>query len=125
MTKASCPCGQCSGYGNNRRGIKSGLNTANEYPGLHRSLIWILKALNFYLKNEFKYKGLEVAYIESGYRCINDNKKKGRTTVNHMGLALDIHINKNGKRTKAIEDIEFIRKKIMTIKMRASEERAS
>lgn len=29
-----------------------------------------------------------------------------------MGLALDIHINKNGKRTKAIEDIEFIRKKL-------------
>ena len=125
MAKASCPCGECSGYGRNRRNTKSGFNTANEYPGLHRSLIWILKALNFYLKNEFKSKGLEVAYIESGYRCIDDNKKKGRTTVNHMGLALDIHIKKNGKRTKAIEDVEFIRKEIMTVKMGASEERAS
>lgn len=123
MTKASCPCGQCSGYGNNRRGIKSGLNTANEYPGLHRSLIWILKALNFYLKNEFKYKGLEVAYIESGYRCINDNKNKGRTTLNHMGLALDLHINENGVRTKAIENMEFIRKSIFISKMGASEQR--
>lgn len=123
MTKASCPCGQCSGYGNNRRGIKSGLNTANEYPGLHRSLIWILKALNFYLKNEFKSKGLEVAYIESGYRCIDDNKKKSRTTVNHMGLALDLHINKNGLRTKSELDMEFIRKSIFISKMRASEQR--
>lgn len=125
MAKASCPCGECSGYGMNRRNTKSGFNTANEYPGLHRSLIWILKALNFYLKNEFKPKGLEVAYIESGYRCIDDNKKKGRTTVNHMGLALDIHIKKNGKRTKAIEDIEFVRKEIMAVKMGASEERSS
>jgi len=123
MTKASCPCGQCSGYGNNRRGIKSGLNTANEYPGLHRSLIWILKALNFYLKNKFKSKGLEVAYIESGYRCIDDNKKKGRTTVNHMGLALDLHINKNGLRTKSELDMEFIRKSIFISKMGASEQR--
>lgn len=125
MAKASCPCGECSGYGRNRRNTKSGFNTANEYPGLHRSLIWILKALNFYLKNEFKSKGLEVAYIESGYRCIDDNKKKGRTTVNHMGLALDIHIKKNGKRTKAIEDVEFVRKEIMAVKMGASEERSS
>lgn len=125
MAKASCPCGECSGYGGNRRNTKSGFNTANEYPGLHRSLIWILKALNFYLKNEFKSKNLEVAYIESGYRCIDDNKKKGRTTVNHMGLALDIHIKKNGKRTKAIEDVEFVRKEIMAVKMGASEERSS
>lgn len=125
MAKASCPCGECSGYGRNRRNTKSGFNTANEYPGLHRSLIWILKALNFYLKNEFKSKGLEVAYIESGYRCIDDNNKKGRTTVNHMGLALDIHIKKNGKRTKAIEDVEFVRKEIMAVKMGASEERSS
>lgn len=123
MAKASCPCGKCSGYGNNRRGVKSGLNTANEYPGLHRSLIWILKALNFYLKNEFKSKNLEVAYIESGYRCMDDNKKKGRITVNHMGLALDIHINKNEIRTKAESDIDFIRKSVFISKMKASEQR--
>ena len=125
MTKASCPCGQCSGYGNNKKGIKSGINTANEYPGLHRSLIWVLKALNFYLKNEFKSEKLEVAYIESGYRCINNNIQKERTSVNHMGLALDLHINKNGTRTRELSDMEFIRKKIMTIKMGASEQRST
>ena len=125
MTKASCPCGSCLGYGNNRRGIESGSNIANEYPGLHRSLIWILKALNFYLKNEFKSRNMEIAYIESGYRCIENNKNKGRTSVNHMGLALDLHININGVRTRELADMEFIRKNIMAVKMNATEQRAS
>lgn len=124
MGKAACPCGECTGYGNNKRGIRSGLNTANEFPGLHRSLIWILKALNFYLKNEFKSKKMEVAYIESGYRCTVNNIQKGRTSVNHMGLALDLHINKNGKRTRELADMEFIRKNILAVKMEASEQRS-
>lgn len=123
MSNASCPCGKCKGFGNNKRGISSGLNTANEYPGLHRSLIWILKALNFYLKNEFKVQNIEVAYISSGYRCIENNIQKNRTSVNHMGLALDIHFNKIGKRTKDVSDMDFIRKKILVEKMKASEQR--
>lgn len=123
MAKALCPCKKCKGYGNNRRGVPSGLNTANEYPGLHRSLIWILKALNFYLKNEFKSQKMEVAYIESGYRCIANNIQKGRASVNHMGLALDIHINKNGRRTSELGDMEYIRKNILAVKMGASEQR--
>ena len=123
MAKASCQCGECSGYGNNKKGVASGNNTAIEYPGLHRSLIWILKSLNFYLKNEFKSMGLEIAYIESGYRCIENNKKKGRTSVNHMGLALDLHINKNRSRTRELKDIEFVRKDVMAVKMGAGEKR--
>lgn len=123
MSNASCLCGKCKGFGNNKRGISSGLNTANEYPGLHRSLIWILKALNFYLKNEFKAQKMEVAYINSGYRCIENNIQKNRTSVNHMGMALDIHFNKVGKRTKEVNDMEFIRKKILVEKMNASEQR--
>ncbi|KOR14876.1 peptidoglycan-binding protein [Acinetobacter sp. C15] len=123
MGKAACNCGKCTGFGNGNMGEKSGLFKANEYPGLHRSLIWILKAINFYLKNEFKKNKIEVGYIESGYRCIENNKKHGRTTVNHMGLALDIHFNKNGKRTKDVEDMEFIRKEILTKKMSATEQR--
>ncbi|OTG76726.1 peptidoglycan-binding protein [Acinetobacter sp. ANC 4169] len=125
MKKATCPCGKCKGYGNKRKGIKSGANTANEYPGLHRSLIWIIKALNFYLKNEFKSQSLEVAYIESGYRCIEDNKVKKRTSVNHMGLAIDLHFNKKGVRTKDVSDMEFIRKKVISTKMGATELRVT
>lgn len=123
MGKAACNCGKCSGFGNGNMGVPSGSNKANEYPGLHRSLIWILKAINFYLKNEFKEKKIEVAYIESGYRCIENNKKHGRSTVNHMGLALDVHFNKNGSRTREVNDMEFIRKEIMIKKMGASENR--
>ncbi|HFG6797956.1 transcriptional regulator [Acinetobacter baumannii] len=123
MGKAACNCGKCSGFGNGKMGVQSGINTANEYPGIHRSLIWILKSLNFYLKNEFKDKKINVAYIESGYRCIENNKKHERTSVNHMGLALDIHFYKNGVRTRELSDMEFIRKNIMAKKMGASEQR--
>lgn len=123
MGKAACNCGKCSGFGNGKMGVRSGINTANEYPGIHRSLIWILKTLNFYLKNEFKDKKINVAYIESGYRCIENNKKHERTSVNHMGLALDIHFHKNGVRTRELSDMEFIRKNIMAKKMGASEQR--
>lgn len=123
MKKAACNCGKCTGYGNGKEQIPSGQNIANEYPGLHRSLIWILKALNFYLKNNFKDKGIEVAYIESGYRCVENNKVHKRTSVNHMGLALDIHFNKKGERTKELGDMEFIRKEILTKKMRGMETR--
>lgn len=123
MGKAACNCGKCSGFGNGKMGVQSGINTANEYPGIHRSLIWILKSLNFYLKNEFKDKKINVAYIESGYRCIENNKKHERTSVNHMGLALDIHFHKNGVRTRELSDMEFIRKNIMAKKMGASEQR--
>lgn len=123
MGKAACNCGKCPGFGNGNMGVPSGSNKANEYPGLHRSLIWILKAISFYLKNEFKEKKIEVAYIESGYRCIENNKKHGRSTVNHMGLALDVHFNKNGSRTREVNDMEFIRKEIMIKKMGASENR--
>lgn len=123
MGKAACNCGKCSGFGNGKMGVQSGINTANEYPGIHRSLIWILKSLNFYLKNEFKDKKINVAYIESGYRCIENNKKNERTSVNHMGLALDIHFHKNGVRTRELSDMEFIRKNIMAKKMGASEQR--
>nr|WP_111893481.1 cell wall hydrolase [Acinetobacter sp. MB5] len=40
-----------------------------------------------------------------------------------MGLALDIHFNKNGTRTTELSDMEFIRKDVMAKKMDASEKR--
>lgn len=121
MAKAKCYCGKCDGFGNGSIGVSSGENNANEYPGLHRTLIWILKSLNFYLKKEFKNKKLEIAYIESGYRCIENNKINKRTSVNHMGLALDIHFNKDGVRTRELADMEFIRNSVLASKMGASE----
>ncbi|AWY21199.1 hypothetical protein DQF64_12330 [Moraxella bovis] len=120
--KMPCPCGACDGYGKGRYNVASGENFANEYPGIHRSLIWMLKALEFYLTKdkEYKSRNLSVAYIFSGYRCIDNNKKNGRTSVNHMGLALDIHFNKKGSRTRELNDMEFVRK-VMKEKMKALE----
>lgn len=42
-----------------------------------------------------------------------------------MGLALDIHINKNGSRTRNVLDMEYIRKNVLAIKMGASEQRVN
>lgn len=123
MKNIACPCGKCKGYGNNTRNVSIKGRIANEYPGMHRSVIWILKALNFYLKTEFSAKNMEVAYIESGYRCIERNEQTDRPTVNHMGMALDIHINKNGVRTIAHDDMEYVRKNVMAKKMNATEVR--
>ena len=63
-----------------------------EYPGLHRTLFWVLRAWKFYLKH-FDQRNMKIEKVESGYRCWRDNKfHKDRQTTNHMGKALDIHM---------------------------------
>jgi len=98
--KMQCPCGVCSGFGQgkfseeyNDAEIRE-LRRKYEYPGIHRSLVWALKATMFYLSDTKKDLGLKVGPISSGYRCHENNKQKGRTSTNHMGKALDIHIYK-------------------------------
>ncbi|MFQ0973671.1 peptidoglycan-binding domain-containing protein, partial [Gilliamella sp. CG35] len=73
-----------------------------EYPGLHRTLFWVLRAWKFYLKH-FDQRNMKIEKVESGYRCWRDNKfHKDRQTTNHMGKALDIHmVYDNPKITKA------------------------
>ena len=104
-----CPCGKCSGFGNGRMEVPSGRNIANEYPGIHRSVIWMLKAMMFYLEAIYSESDFKLRTIYSSYRCIVDNNVQKRTTVNHMGLAFDLHFNKNGSRTKSVSDMEKIR----------------
>lgn len=104
-----CPCGKCSGFGNGRMEVPSGRNIANEYPGIHRSVIWMLKAMMFYLEAIYSESNFKLRTIYSSYRCIVDNNVQKRTTVNHMGLAFDLHFNKNGSRTKSASDMEKIR----------------
>lgn len=110
FSQTKCPCVNgvykapkdftlCTGYG--QKGKK-------EYPGMHRSLLFILKALLFYFENN--KSGFSLNKIESGFRCRTNNKIKNRTSTNHMGNALDLHINKNNKRTKDVNDMETIRK---------------
>jgi len=118
FNQTKCPCSRgevhtvipgyslCDGFGNGRKNvyIKQGI----EYPGMHRSLLFILKALLFYF--EYTESSYSLEKIDSGYRCYTDNERQSRKTTNHMGLALDLHFNKNGERTYSSEDMDIIRR---------------
>ena len=107
--QTKCPCGRCEGYGKGRNSfiISKKEYSGKEYPGMHRSLLFALKGLLFYLKKT--KSNYSVSKIESGYRCWDNNKQKGRTSTNHMGCALDLHFNINGSRTRDVKDMEYIR----------------
>lgn len=121
--ETKCPCANgskgttnykaCNGYGNAE---------SKEYPGMHRSLIYVLKGLLFYLKKTNSIYSLNK--IASGYRCCADNERKGRTSTNHMGCALDLHFNKNGTRTREVNDMEAIRKDFFCKYMNAPKDNA-
>ncbi|KUJ59999.1 hypothetical protein AR687_20475 [Flavobacteriaceae bacterium CRH] len=67
-------------------------NEANhnyEYPGIHRSLLFGVKALQFYFSKQTVYT---MDQVTSGYRC----RFKNYTTTNHQGKAIDIQFSKNG-----------------------------
>jgi hypothetical protein len=87
-----CPCGVCSGFG---RGLFKGKYYSNgpkiernyryEYPGIHRMLLWAVRAVYFY-HPEYEFS------ITSGYRCSERNRQKGRTSTNHCGKAVDFDV---------------------------------
>ncbi len=58
-----------------------------EYPGMHRSLLFGIKALQFYLSKQTTFK---IDHVSSGYRCRFKNYK----STNHMGKAIDIQFSK-------------------------------
>jgi len=87
-----CPCGECDGFGNGRFRNRYRSNCPHteayyryEYPGLHRMLLWAVRALEFYYPNE-------TFIITSGYRCHDRNLQKKRTSTNHHGKAIDLDI---------------------------------
>ncbi len=106
----------CSGWGD-----KSGKSTYKsithseamhkyEYPGIHRSILFALKTILFYLDSNNNYS---FAHISSGYRC----RFKGYTTTNHQGKAIDIQFNKGdweirGQVHKNIAPLKDIKNKI-------------
>ena len=92
-----CSCGKCSGFGMRRIGTFTFENyqktsdkyvkvqkTIKESEGMHRSLVWGLKAMMFYFDKEINPKGYKIAKISSGYRCVDNNLKNRRATTNHM-----------------------------------------
>ena len=88
----ACPCGICSGFGQGRykdeyRAQKPRIEAYHlyEYPGIHRMLLWAVRALKFY-QPQYNF------VINSGYRCAENNRQKGRTSTNHHGKAVDLDV---------------------------------
>jgi lysozyme family protein len=84
----------CNGFGDHTGKLNYKAlphNEANhnyEYPGIHRSLLFGIKALQFYLSKQSTYT---IDQVTSGYRC----RFKDYKTTNHQGKAIDIQFSKN------------------------------
>ena len=98
--QVKCKCGTCTGFG---KGLYSNEKQKDsikerkrkyEYPGIHRSLFWALKAIQYYLSDKYSSYNLKFGKTSSGYRCHKDNSQHNRTSTNHMGKALDLHFYK-------------------------------
>lgn len=91
FAKLRCPCGQCGGFGRKQfaglynKGVKLELYNRYEYPGVHRMLLWTIRAAEFYAAQ----RGWGLA-INSGYRCSIDSANHNRTSTNHQGKAVDL-----------------------------------
>lgn len=92
FSKVACPCGACSGFGQERfkneyRRSKPQIEAYHnyEYPGVHKAILHSYRALMFYAFTDLKTQ----AFLTSGYRCWINNEQKGRKSTNHMGKALD------------------------------------
>ena len=89
-----CSCGKaCGGFGKGRHkneyskaGSKDEAYHEYEYPGVHRSLLWAVRALDYHLLIEKAFSARRLKF-ESGYRCADHS----RQTKNHRGKAVDIH----------------------------------
>lgn len=129
ITTYTCLCNseravrnKCSGFGKGQfKGQYSNRNQIERYhkyerPGMHRSLLWGVSALKFYLSTQETYKYLGTT---AGYRCWEHNTLKGRSTTNHMGKAVDLQFTKNGreitgKKESNLPILRDIRDKIFT-----------
>jgi len=87
-----CRCRECDGFGQGQ--FKGRYHAGRpkveafhryEYPGIHRMLLWAVRAVFLYMP-EHRFA------ITSGYRCSVDNAQHGRTSTNHHGKAIDIDI---------------------------------
>jgi len=92
FAKLRCPCGHCGGFGQNRfrDEYEPGKPQAEafhryEYPGIHRMLLWAVRAL-------FHYSPGQQFLITSGYRCPIRNQQTGRSSTNHHGKAIDLDV---------------------------------
>jgi len=104
FSQLKCRCGQCGGFGQGKfKGEYQGNQKTEafhlyEYPGIHRMLLWAVRAAYFYMP-EHRF------VFSSGYRCSVDNKKHHRNTTNHCGKAVDLDIALQTGETKQ-DDVE-------------------
>ncbi len=107
FNKIKCRCGRCPGFGRNKFSEQAQDSSIPEryrkyeYPGIHRSVYWATKAIMFYFQNQESQYGYKIGDISSGYRCNIHNSINGRTSTNHMGKALDLHIYKQSGNQRA------------------------
>jgi hypothetical protein len=86
-----CPCNVCPGFGRgrlkgaHRDGKQAEAFHLYEYPGVHRMLLWAIRAAMFQMP-EHRF------VINSGYRCEDHNRQKGRSSTNHRGKAVDLDV---------------------------------
>lgn len=100
FSELKCKCGTCSGFGQGRfkgeyREGKPKVEAYNnyEYPGMHRMLLWAVRAAFFYHSN-YQFS------INSAYRCAEDNRQHKRSSTNHHGKAIDIDVPRKPGETK-------------------------
>jgi len=130
LTKMRCPCGHCHGFGNgytDSRAVGMFSDTAHthpypgtEYPGMHRAVLWGLRAALFYTAvkdHDLTYTFLRVS---SGYRCWHNNRAHDRRSTNHMGNALDLQFKKGTATTRCQgADVDKLRNKIFVKRLGA------
>lgn len=134
-----CRCGKCEGFGNGQLNSKmAGVFTdakhttprpGVEYPGMHRALLWGMRAALFYAHVKNKALTFKFLHTSSGYRCWYDNagylggaanKKTKRNSTNHMGNALDLQWTKGKSTTRcAGSDVDEIRAEIFVKRLGA------
>lgn len=138
LTAMKCPCGKCDGFGNSYTdSAAAGIfldakhtkpRKGTEYPGMHRSLLWSLRAAIFYTRVKDKDLTYSFLGLSSGYRCWYNNAgyRNGhptstkRNTTNHMGNALDVQFKKGSQSTRcAGSDVDAIREKIFVKRLGA------
>jgi GH24 family phage-related lysozyme (muramidase)/LysM repeat protein len=138
ISEMKCPCGKCDGFGNGYTdsaiaGIFSDAGhtkplKGREYPGMHRSLLWSLRAAIFYAGDKDKDLAYSFLGLSSGYRCWHNNAgyrggritSTKRKTTNHMGNALDVQFKKVGHATRCEgSDVDAIRQNIFVKRLGA------
>jgi GH24 family phage-related lysozyme (muramidase)/LysM repeat protein len=130
LADMKCVCGKCSGFGHGYKdSAEAGLftdkqkkhpYTGTEFPGIHRALIWSLRAALFYTEHKDAALDYHFLKISSGYRCWHDNKNHNRHTTNHMGNALDVQFRKGSSKTRCQgAAVNELRSKIFVNRMSA------